>query len=395
MAQILRFPNNNEPQSPAQTYSRLIAAFARGRRDQKDVFWLKENAELLNILQCTGALRGAPLLLNEASLAPLRAFYAGAARHLCFFRQYYRFILSICMDLEDLGLVGDGVGHGSSHSGFGPGMSQMSQVPSEALAQWVQQQDLPAHELSDLQRAEARRLLARRGVVLEVPGLDERLHRFMSVTAQFALPNRKAAYELTHIVFYLSDYGRCDPELSTAAVESLNHVGTLAFLDRDADLLSEVCIALRYSGQTPSALWESWLLNHHRGFVLLADETQSAPQLTQDDYHMFLVSNWHQALRAGPAFQHAVPEGALRFQAPVQQGILHSLSQAVFSVGDTAADWAADWQSLRSLVAAELSEADNAHLSEAERSCTDFEAFFEGFARLGTIGAQPAQAARR
>ncbi|WP_420916496.1 DUF6902 family protein [Pseudophaeobacter leonis] len=113
----------------------------------------------------------------------------------------------------------------------------------------------------------------------------------------------------------------------------------------------------------------------------------------------FLFSNWHQALRVGPAFQHAVPEGALRFQAPVQQGILHSLSQAVFSVGDTAADWAtdsaADWQSLRSRVAAELSEADNALLGAAEQSCMDFEVFFEGFARLGTIGAEPAQAARR
>jgi Domain of unknown function (DUF6902) len=391
MAQILRFPTKNEPQSPAETYGRLIAAFSQGRRDQKDVFWLKENAELLNILECTGALRGAPLLLNESALAPLRAFYAGATRHLCFFRQYYRFILSICMDLEDLGLVGDGAGQGRPHSGGQAGMSQMGQRMSEALAQWVLQQDLAAHELSDLQRAEACRLLARRGVTLEVPGLNERLHRFMDATAQFALPNRKAAYELTHIVFYLSEYGRGDPGLSPAAAQSLNHVGTLAFLDRDADLLSEVCIALRYSGQSPSALWEAWLLNHHRGFVVLADETHSAPLLAQDDYHMFLVSNWHQALRAGPAFQHAAPEGALRFQAPVQQGILHSLSQAVFSVADTAADW----QSLRSLVAAGLSEADNAHLSEAERSCMDFEVFFEGFARLGTIGAEPAQAARR
>nr|WP_241525646.1 hypothetical protein [Pseudophaeobacter leonis] len=334
MAQILRFPNKNEPQSRAQTYGRLIAAFAQGRRDQKDVFWLKENAELLNILHCTGALHGAPLLLSETALAPLRAFYAGAARHLCFFRQYYRFILSICMDLEDLGLVGDGVGHGRPHSGFGSGMSQMGQVPSEALAQWVHQQDLPAHELSDLQRAEARRLLARRGVELEVPGLNERLHRFMDATAQFALPNRKAAYELTHIVFYLSDYGRCDPGLSPAARQSLNHVGTLAFLDRDADLLSEVCIALRYSGQTPSELWEAWLLNHHRGFALLADEVQSAPQLAQDDYHMFLVQQLASGAAGWPGLPTCGSGGGIAVSGPGATGdFAQPLAGGVFRRG--------------------------------------------------------------
>jgi hypothetical protein len=386
MAQILMFPNKNGLQSRAETYSRLIAAFAQNRRDQRDVFWLKENAELLNILDGTGALRGAPLVINEAALAPLRAFYAGAARHLCFFRQYYRFILSICMDLEDLGLVGQGC----SHSGLETGMAQ---TPSEALAHWVQQQDLPAHELSDLQRAEARRLLARRGVILDVPGLDERLHRFMDATAQFALPNRKAAYELTHIVFYLSDYGRRNPALSPAAVQSLNHVGLLAFLDRDADLLSEVCIALRYSCQSPSKIWETWLQSHLQGFAVLGDAPQGDSPLHHDDYHMFLVSNWHQALRVGPAFQHAVPEGALRFQRPVQpeqQGILHSLSQAVFSAGANAVDW----KTLRPQVTATLSEADNAMLREAERSCVGFEEFFEGFARLGTVEVQSAQAAR-
>lgn len=391
MAQILRFPNKNRQQSQVETYSRLLSAFSQSRRDQKDVFWLKENAELLSILECTGSLRDTPHALNEAALAPLRAFYAGAARHLCFFRQYYRFILSICMDLEDLGLVGQG----SSLDGSALRVSQTAQIPSEALAHWVLQQNLPDHELSDLQRAEARRLLARRGEVWDVPGLDERLHRFMDATAQFALPNRKAAYELTHIVFYLSNYGGCDPALSPAAIQSLKHVGLLAFLDRDADLLSEVCIALRYSGHPPSAIWETWLQSHHQGFEVLAEGTQNGSVPQQDDYHMFLVSNWHQALQRGAAFQHVVPEGAMRFQrpvfnSPVQQGILHSLSQAVFSLGDKTADW----QTLRAQVCAELSEADNAILFEAESSCVDFEAFFEGFARLGTIEAKPALAAR-
>ena len=32
----------------------LIRCFAEHRRIMDDVFWLKENAELLNILECTG-----------------------------------------------------------------------------------------------------------------------------------------------------------------------------------------------------------------------------------------------------------------------------------------------------------------------------------------------------
>ena len=32
----------------------LVECFARQRRIPDDVFWLKENAELLNVLECTG-----------------------------------------------------------------------------------------------------------------------------------------------------------------------------------------------------------------------------------------------------------------------------------------------------------------------------------------------------
>ena len=116
------------------------------------MFWLKENAELLNILECTGAD-----VATEA-LAPLQGFYDGAARHISFFRQYYRFILSICLDLEDLGLPGE---------------------TGAQLAAWIHREGLAQAELSDLQRAEARRLLARRGEILADDGLGRpaaRLH---------------------------------------------------------------------------------------------------------------------------------------------------------------------------------------------------------------------------
>ena len=119
---------------------------------------------------------------------------------IAFFPQYYRFLTSIALDLEALGQKGE-VG--------------------EHLCAFVQRQGLPEAELSDLQRAEAMRLLARKGFETEgAADLRARLHRFMDQSTAFAIPNRKAAYELTHIVFYLSEYGRRDPELSEKTLQS-------------------------------------------------------------------------------------------------------------------------------------------------------------------------------
>ena len=60
-----------------------------------------------------------------------------------FFPQYYRFLLGLCLDLEDLGIGGQ---------------------KGSKLVQWVADQGLARAELSDLQRAEARRLCLRRGI---------------------------------------------------------------------------------------------------------------------------------------------------------------------------------------------------------------------------------------
>ncbi|EAQ44906.1 hypothetical protein MED193_22391 [Roseobacter sp. MED193] len=372
MAVVLRFPDRRAHPSRAENLSHLIQALTCHRHPQEDVYWLKENAELLSVLECSGEFSaeksqvGAHDLAKACptALSPLRRFYKDADRHLCFFRQYYRFILSICLDLEDLGLVDTGGGD-----------------RAEALAHWVRQQDLPQHELSDLQRAEARRLLARRGLEGDFPGLDGRLRLFADNTTQFAVPNRKAAYELTHIVFYLSDYGRRDPDLSAQARLSLDHLGVLAFLDQDADLLSEVCIALRYCGETPAAAWEAWLRHHHQGFALSSAERATAPSLHCDDYHMFLVSSWYQGLSTGSCFNQEIPPGALRFQRPERTGILHQLSHAVFHAGGQVGDW----HRLRSQVCAELSEPAYQILCQAEQSSADFGVFFEAFARRGTI----------
>lgn len=367
---ILKFPDNRRGQQPHQKCARLISSCAIARHNSEDVFWLKENAELLNILECTSKGLGLSADLGEEALAPLAAFYADAERRLCFFRQYYRFILSICMDLEDLGL-GGGAANGRA----------------EALAHWVNAQGLPGHELSDLQRAEARRLLARRGVDADTghafSGLTARLHDFINDADKFAIPNKKAAYELTHIVFYLSDYGRHDPKVSSGALRSLINVGVLAFLDQDADLLAEVCIAQRYAGQLPPRAWEHWLQVHTRGFAVLQDTVSHQDSSgSPDDYHMFFVGNWHLALCCGEVFPQPVPTGGLRFRRPAQRGILQNLSRIAFSfAGQTT-----DWHIVRTQLFAELTEEEGQLLSRAENSCPDFGSFFEGFARAGTAG---------
>ena len=114
------------------------------------------------------------------------------------FAQYYRFYLSIFFDLEDMGLKVDVSGQ---------------------MCVWVAAQGLAEAELSDLQFGEVSRLLARRGTKVFIDlGLDDRLRQFINRSATFALPNKKTAYELTHIVFYLSEYGRRDPNLDCGAV---------------------------------------------------------------------------------------------------------------------------------------------------------------------------------
>jgi len=148
--------------------------------------------------------------LSPEALSHYADFYAEIPSRLQFFPQYYRFLLSICLDLEDLGMPGT---HGA------------------AQCQILDRQGVAETELSDLQRAEARRLLARRNITAgwSSAPLEDRLHAFMARSATFSMPNKKAAYELTHIVFYLSEYGARPLELAPEAISSLIYCGLQAF----------------------------------------------------------------------------------------------------------------------------------------------------------------------
>lgn len=352
MGDIVRLNVPFRQHSTALRQAALLAAFATQRRRPDDVFWMKENAELLNVLDATGAAT------DPQALSVHRPFYDQIEDRLGFFPQYYRFLLSICLDLEDLGIGGD---------------------KAEALAHWVSEAGLVDAELSDLQRAEARRLCLRRGVdpLPHDTGLNDRLRGFARRSETFAMPNKKAAYELTHIVFYLSEYGRKDPDLDEVFIDSLSFAGTLAFLDMNLDLLSEICIALRFAGTTPPEIWESWISQQARRFSIVASDAAGVA----DDYHQFLMVNWHQSLAGGCAFERQVPKGPIQFrQAHPGPGTLRELSECMYGLGDRRS---ADWPAMRRTIHDRLSSDAVSVLTLAEAATDRFEAFFAGFARTG------------
>lgn len=328
----------------------LLGSFADHRRTGDDVFWLKENAELLNILECTGQA------VPSEALARHAGFYADAVTRLEFFPQYYRFILSLALDLEDLGIPGD---------------------QAQRMVDFAHSQGLAHAEISDLQRAEARRLMTRRGIdPLNDDGLNDRLRAFCARTATFALPNKKAAYELTHIVYYLSEYGRRDPDLPEEALQSLHFAGLTAFLDQNADLLAEICIALRYMGQVPPGVWTAWLEQETVTYHVTADPMASI----NDDYHEYLVCNWHQAVTGAPLFRKPMRDERLRFERGARaQTVLRELSQAIYGLDHRSGDWGR----MRPRMEPALSPQARDVLSVAAQSSAMFDAYFEGFARAG------------
>lgn len=334
----------------AQRQALLLESFACARRRQDDVFWLKENAEILNIL-----VTGKAVLPPDA-IEVYAEVYDGLEARLRFFPQYYRFLLSICLDLEDLGMSG------------GKG---------ESLCAWVARHELAEAELSDLQRAEAQYLLARRGLGRPSTALTARLHRFTARTATFGLPNKKASYELTHIVFYLSAYGRHAPGLPDVAATSLEYAGLLAYLDQDLDLLAEVCVALRFMGVTPSPIWEDWLDAELNGFALHSC-AQMAPT---DAYHEYLVSSWWARLSGRSGFAGTPPRGGLEIRRrDVRRGPLRAISEYLFHLGPARSG---SWDQMRRELTGVLVMEDDHVLQDAAQSTQHFPAFFENFARAG------------
>lgn len=340
--------------APLETrVANLASCFGTHRRKGDDVYWLKENAELLNVLETSGAYP------DPEAFSPLSHFYERIEDRMEFFPQYYRFFLSMCMDLEDMG--------------FGEGKA-------ERLAVWANAQGMPQGELSDLQRLEARRLMIRRGVdpFPNDPGLEDRVRGFTRATDYFAIPNKKAAYELTHAVFYLSEYGRRDPELDPEAIESLLNIGILAMLEQNNDLVAEVCIALRFANQTPPAYWENWLRRDRRGYAVEADAHWMG-----DDYHSYFMAFWLEAIAGNPLFTDFYSDGPMAFyRTPPACVPLRDLSMVLLQSEEVRTP---DWHKMQPEVEKTLEKNSLAVLNTVQESTPQFEAFFESFARADRI----------
>jgi len=337
-------------QAPQDRLARHADVFAMCRRTQNDVFWLKENAEFLNILQATDSGSAC-----EDVCEVYADFYDRIDVRLGAYPQYYRFLLSICLDLEDLGIKGQ---------------------KGAVLCDWARSQHLPEAELSDLQRGEARRLLARRGKAEPDPALVMRLHRFINRTATFAVPNRKAAYELTHIVFYLSQYGRCDPGLSPDALQSLTFCGLLAYLDQNYDLLAEVCIAMRYAGQRPSTIWEGAVTSALKTLTVTPIDAQGGLAMPGDSYHEYFVSTWLGALAGLPVMPADLPDGGAWLDIPTPKSRpLQHMSEALEDLSQD------DWDVAKRHLATQLDEEHLRVVEAAETSTEQFGMFYQLFAR--------------
>ncbi|MEP0964204.1 MAG: hypothetical protein ABJQ70_09780 [Roseobacter sp.] len=340
------------PKKPnlSQRQGALMLSFACHRRPTDDVFWLKENAELLSILNTTKAK------VSTNDLSVYRSFYDGLEEKFRFFPQYYRFLVSMCLDLEDLGFDGN------------TGVS---------LCERVAQDRLMSCELSDLQRAETQRLLARRGCNSEETALENRLRSFMEHTNTFALPNKKAAYELTHIVFYLSNYGEQPLALSEAASTSLEYTGLLAYLDQDIDLLAEVCLALRFCGKKPSEIWEEMLTAELRGFALVDRPTGPS----NDAYHEYLVTSWWADTIGIEGFHGAKKTvgGVEVIRKTSRKGPLRAMSELMYQLGPARSG---DWEKMRGILHRSIDREQQHVLEDAASSSHRFGAFFQGFSRI-------------
>ncbi len=329
----------------------VLDLFANRRRSRSDAFWLKENAEVLQVLLAIGVDQ------TQLDLSAYEGFVATLSDEVRFFPQYYRFYLSMAADLSALGL---------------------RNVPVAAIAEKVVQDGWMGGELSDSHRAEARLLLARAGhLPAEDDGLDRRLAGFAGQSGLFCLPNPQLAYALTHSVFHASDYGRRAVARDADRRLALIHAGINAWLEDNLDLLSEVVIALCQSGEQVPSFWQQEILGTAHAFSGISG-AESGP--FDDDYHEYLVLNWAAGVLDGSGFATPMPAGARLFHRQKKaETALRDLSLGLLDMGRNRSP---DWARMRWRLWPKLSAPVRARI-EAVEALPEFEGFFRVFSRSG------------
>jgi len=288
-----------------------VKAFAVSRHKGLSFPYLKENGELLSIAANSG------LIIEPRALELYREFYDTSFEILSLYPQFFRFIFAMTLDLEALGMVGD---------------------KSAEISNYIISNNLISFETSDTRRLEILHLLARGGKVPAICGdspeaLKQRIHSFISHSDQFTKFNRPFFYELTHLIFFLTDYGKEKTQVTPEMIQSLLNVGLLAILDNDADLLSEICLCLKFLDQEPPELWIDYCESTLENMKIEYAGSNTTIEQTPDDYHMYFVANWLMKVDGRQAFSEQFLTGTPYFRKPKKaQSVLSCLSQTMHSV---------------------------------------------------------------
>jgi hypothetical protein len=329
----------------------LIKGVAQQRRHPEDLRWFKENAELLRLL----AFARHPVNVEVLEIC-YRPALDGLAARIGFFPQYYRFFLHFALDLQALGVQGPD--------------------PAE-LARIALRSGLPQTELSDLQRLETLWLLRRAGVNPgpNYDGVEERLRKALESPRAFALPNRKIAYEVTHLAYYLTDFGR-NPHLAPdGMVAALRHVGMLAWLEQNLDLLAETVLALQSVSAAVPALWQDRIASALPAFRFRPHD----PGMPVDGYHAFLMCVWSQLSRRPGSLVRPFPTGDFTITSPeVETGTLRAMSVAVMAMP---VSQRRSWDQASTSLLSNLEPEHCAILQGIASELPEFDCFFEAFAR--------------
>ena len=284
----------------------IIEAFAVKRNPTLSFPYFKENGELLSITVNSG------FLLDPRAVALYDDFYTSALKLAKCYPQYFRFIIGIVIDLEKGGMQGN---------------------ESEKITQYILDEGLVLFDMCETRKLETLSMLQ------EVAPLNpqfigihnniiENVDRLISNPDLYAKLNKPLFYELTHILFFLTKYGKEPIALTNDVLPCLTNMGLLCLLDNDADLLAEICICMMYIGAEVPEYWDDFLQRSLQQVKITYHETVvSALNPAVDEYHVYFVLNWYQAVKNSPSFQTSFKGRTPSFSLPAMpQSILSKLS---------------------------------------------------------------------
>ena len=299
-------------------------AFAVKRNPKLSFPFLKENGELLRIVVDSG------FLIDSRAINLYSDFYKSALQLTRHYPQYFRFIFGIVIDLEKGGMPGN---------------------ESEKIAKYILDKELVLFDMCSTRKLETLTML-QEVISLGRPlseirkSIIEDVDRILSNPDLYAKFNKPLFYEITHIIFFLTGYGKTLLPLQNDVEACLINMGLLCLLDNDADLLAEICICLIYIGAEIPSYWDSFLQKSFEQVNISYHETvSSALNAAVDEYHVYFVLNWYQAVNNRPSFQTNFKGRTPSFSLPpMRQSILSKLSDFSHQkhFNGNSADWDLD-----------------------------------------------------